>query len=100
MESEMNEQLELDLQHQTDNDGQQDTRTPSPFVPQLGLFRKIGGRVMEVNLGDTVVLTNGKRFYVTGWDEVQGYVHGTSMCPHKYFVSIPVDMFGCYFAEV
>ena len=55
---------------------------------------------MEVNLGDTVVLTNGKRFYVTGWDEVQGYVHGTSMCPHKYFVSIPADMFGCYFAEV
>jgi hypothetical protein len=26
-------------------------------------------------------------------------VHGTSMCPHKYFASIPADMFGCYFGE-
>jgi len=95
----MNEQLELDLQHQTDNDGQQDTRTPSPFVPQKALMRKIGGRVMEVNLGDTVVLTNGKRFYVTGWDEVQGYVHGTSMCEYKYFTSAPAETFGCYFGE-
>jgi len=96
----MNEQdqMELDLQHQADND-KQDSRTPSPFVPQKALLRRIGNIVHEVNLGDTVVTERGKRFYVTGWDEVQGYVHGTSMCEYKYFTSAPAECFGCYFGE-
>lgn len=74
--------------------------TPSPFVPQLGLFRKISGKVIQLEVGDVAVLMNGKRFYITGWDEVQGFVHATSMCEFKYLVSVPAESFGCYFAEV
>ena len=63
------------------------------------LMRRVGGKNLEVNTGDTVVTEKGKRFYVTGWDDMQGYVHATSMCEYKYFTSAPAEAFGCYFVD-
>jgi hypothetical protein len=63
------------------------------------LMRRVGGKNHEVNVGDVVVTEKGKRFYVTGWDDIQNFVHGTSMCEYKYFASAPAEAFGCYFAE-
>lgn len=63
------------------------------------LVRKIGDKVHEVSTGDTVVTERGKRFFVTGWDDAQNFVHATSMCEYKYFTSAPAESFGCYFVE-
>jgi hypothetical protein len=55
-----------------------------------------GGKV--VNVGDTLLTTRGKTFYVTGWDEFSGTVHGTSTCEQHYFISAPAKVFGCNFS--
>jgi hypothetical protein len=54
------------------------------------------GRV--INVGDTLLTTQGKTFYVTGWDEFSNIVYGTSCCEHHYFISAPAKVFGCNFS--
>ena len=64
--------------------------------PKIPAYLVRNGKV--VNVGDILLTQRGKTFFVTGWDEFSGIVHGTSTCQQHYFVSAPAKVFGCNFA--
>jgi hypothetical protein len=69
-------------------------------MPKVLLRRLPSGDVREVKVGDILLNTRGKTFFVTGWNETEGVVEGTSTCEQHYFLSVPAKIINCYFMEV
>lgn len=57
------------------------------------------GAKREVKVGDIMLNARGKAFCVTGWNENDGTVEGTSTCEHHYFIKASANILKCEFVE-
>lgn len=57
------------------------------------------GKKREVKVGDILLSHNGKTFFVTGWNEFDGTIEGTTTCKQHYFIKASANILKCEFVE-
>ena len=58
-----------------------------------------GNKRVPLNVGDVLLTTRGKTFFVTGWNEIEQTIQGQTTCEQHYFISAPASTLNCSVVE-